>query len=262
MSAYEVHMLGLDEIKPYTNNPRNNEAAVEAVIASIIQFGFRVPILVDKDNVIVAGHTRFAAVNAIIDRDPTYADQLGRIPCFRADDLTEDQVRAFRLVDNKVSELAEWNFDLLAGEVSLLTEAGINLTEFGWSQEEVDCLKAVVSDDCLNPDTWVQQDGDGINGPLTGPRSHGDSSDGSSVRATVGTFGFMVLRADYDKWFDEIMQENDFDFDRATNEVARRLGLSEAKEARANFLRRQAGVDISDLIAPKTETEGEAVVTV
>jgi hypothetical protein len=237
-NQYKVDMLALDEIVPYENNPRNNEPAVDAVIASIVSFGFRVPLLVDRNNVLVAGHTRLEAVKRIIQRDPTRAADLGQLPCFRADDLSEDQVRAFRLVDNKTSELAEWNFDMLATEVELLTEAGINLTEFGWAQEEIDCLKSVVAEDCLDPSTWERpaETADGVNTALTNKRSLSHSADGSSVRVTVGTLGFMVLRDDYEKWFEAIMAENSFDFERVNDEAARRLGLLEAKTARTNYM--------------------------
>lgn len=87
-----------NKIVPYENNPRLNDEAVEAVANSIKQFGFKVPIIIDSSNIIVAGHTRLKA-----------AKQLGmdKVPCIVADDLTEEQIRAFRLVDNKVSELAD-----------------------------------------------------------------------------------------------------------------------------------------------------------
>jgi hypothetical protein len=253
-SNYQVDLLALDEIVPYANNPRNNENAVDAVIASIIQFGFRVPLLVDKDNVLVAGHTRLEAVKRIVERDPSREADLGRLPCFRADDLTEDQVRAFRVVDNKTAELAEWNFDLLADEVSLLAEAGIQLTEFGWSQEEIDCLKSVVSEDCLNPASWEEGGGDGVSRSISATRDLGTSADGSSIRVTVGSFGFMILRDDYDKWFDERMQANSFDFEKANDEVASMLNLKQAKEARVNYLMNFNKVKEA---APAAETQAD-----
>lgn len=89
----------VERLRPYENNPRKNDDAVGAVTASIREFGFKVPIIVDRDGEIVAGHTRLKA-----------AKQLGlaTVPVVVADDLTPDQVRAFRLADNKTSELAEW----------------------------------------------------------------------------------------------------------------------------------------------------------
>lgn len=110
----------LSELIPYENNPRNNENAVEAVMNSIREFGFKVPIVIDKDNVIVAGHTRFEA-----------AKKLGMeaVPCIVADDLTEEQVRAFRLADNKTAELAGWDFRMLEEELDRLE---LDMSQFGF----------------------------------------------------------------------------------------------------------------------------------
>ena len=100
----EIIQVGINDIKPYPNNPRNNDNAVEVVVNSIKEFGFKVPIIVDKDNVIVAGHTRLKAAKKL---------GLKYVPCIVAGDLTEEQVKAFRLADNKTSELAQWDFELL-----------------------------------------------------------------------------------------------------------------------------------------------------
>lgn len=105
--------LPIDEIIPYERNPRKNDGAVEAVAASIREFGFKVPIVVDAQNVIVTGHTRHKAARKL---------GLTECPCIRADDLTPEQVRAYRLADNKVTELAEWDFDLLAAELAELPD--------------------------------------------------------------------------------------------------------------------------------------------
>lgn len=114
------------DLKPYANNPRNNDAAVDAVASSIKQFGFKVPIVIDKDNVIVAGHTRLKA-----------AEKLGldKVPCIIADDLTEEQIKAFRLADNKTAELAEWDFNALAKEIADLDT--IDVSEFGFDEADI-----------------------------------------------------------------------------------------------------------------------------
>lgn len=103
-----VQEIKLKDIKPYGKNPRKNDDAVPYVAESIKQFGFKVPIVIDKNNVIVAGHTRYKA-----------AKKLGfkSVPCIIADDLTDEQIKAFRLADNKVSEKAEWDLDLLDSEI-------------------------------------------------------------------------------------------------------------------------------------------------
>lgn len=114
----------ITEIKPYEKNPRKNDEAVEYVANSIKEFGFKVPIVIDKNGVIVAGHTRYKA-----------AQELGfeKLPCVIADDLTEEQVKAFRLADNKVGELAEWDFDLLDKELDGIFD--INMSEFGFDSD-------------------------------------------------------------------------------------------------------------------------------
>ena len=99
----------LSDIKPYEKNPRKNDNAVEYVANSIKSFGFKVPIVIDKDGVIVAGHTRYKASKKL---------GLEKVPCIIADDLTDEQIKAYRLADNKVSEKSEWDFDLLFDELS------------------------------------------------------------------------------------------------------------------------------------------------
>ena len=89
----------LSELKPYEKNPRKNDEAVKYVMESIKEFGFKVPIIIDKNNVIVCGHTRYKASKKL---------KLDTVPCIIADDLTEEQIKAFRLADNKVSEKGEW----------------------------------------------------------------------------------------------------------------------------------------------------------
>lgn len=115
----------INEIKPYEKNPRKNDEAVQYVANSIKEFGFKVPIVIDKNGVIVAGHTRYKA-----------AQELGleKLPCVIADDLTEEQVKAFRLADNKVGELAEWDFDLLGEELDGIFD--IDMSDFGFDLNE------------------------------------------------------------------------------------------------------------------------------
>ena len=111
----------IDDLIPYDNNPRNNDDAVPAVVASISEFGFKVPIIIDKDNVIVAGHTRLKAAKRL---------GLKQVPCIVADDLSEEQIKAFRLADNKVAELATWDLEKLELELSELDDFGME--DFGF----------------------------------------------------------------------------------------------------------------------------------
>ena len=116
----------LDSIYYYENNPRRNEKAVKSVRNSIKEFGFLNPIILDKDNVIICGHTRFLA-----------AQQLGieNVPTIIADDLTEEQVTAFRLADNKVAEIAVWDKDKLHQELMELKDI-FNMADFGFKSEK------------------------------------------------------------------------------------------------------------------------------
>ena len=114
----------LEDIRPYEKNPRRNDKAVDKVAASIRDFGFKVPIVIDKNGVIIAGHTRYkASVNL----------GLENVPCIVADDLTPKQIKAFRLADNKVGEISEWDEDLLKDE---LDELDYDMSEFGFDIEE------------------------------------------------------------------------------------------------------------------------------
>jgi ParB-like chromosome segregation protein Spo0J len=118
----EIITKKIDEVIPYENNPRKNDEAVEYVAKSIEQFGFKVPIIIDKDNVIVTGHTRLKAAKKL---------GLKEVPCIMADDLTEEQIKAFRLADNKVGEIATWDFDLLNTELENIFD--IDMDDFGFS---------------------------------------------------------------------------------------------------------------------------------
>ena len=115
----------VEELIPYVNNPRNNEAAVDFVAASIKEFGFKNPIIIDKDGVIVAGHTRHAAAKKL---------GLESGPCIMADDLTEQQIKAFRLADNKTAELATWDLEKL--EIELEGIDDLEMTDFGFEELE------------------------------------------------------------------------------------------------------------------------------
>lgn len=115
----EIVNKKIKDLKPYENNPRFNDEAVQYVANSIKEFGFKVPMVIDKDNVIVAGHTRYKAALEL---------GLKEVPCIVADDLTDEQIKAFRLADNKVSEQASWNYDLLDEELQNIFN--INMSDF------------------------------------------------------------------------------------------------------------------------------------
>ena len=137
----EIVNKNIGELIPYEKNPRKNKDAVQYVANSIKEFGFKVPVVIDKNNVIVCGHTRALA-----------GKQLGlkEIPCIVADDLTDEQIKAFRLADNKVGEIAEWDIDLLNDELDGILD--IDMTDFGFDFSELeDEEKEIVEDEPPEP---------------------------------------------------------------------------------------------------------------
>lgn len=125
--------VDVNNIIPYKNNPRNNAKAIEKVANSIKEFGFKIPIVLDKNNVIVAGHTRLAAALAL---------GYEKVPVIYADDLSEEQVKAFRIADNSTADLAGWDFNLLEEELEKVQD--IDMTDFGFvkkaSEMDIDTL--------------------------------------------------------------------------------------------------------------------------
>lgn len=125
-AARKAVMRPVAEIFPYEHNPRLNERAVDSVENSIKEFGFQVPIIVDAESVIICGHTRLMAAQRL---------GLSKVPVIVADDLTDDQVRAFRIADNRLGELAEWDEDKLTEEFLKLGGA-IDLELFGFRAQD------------------------------------------------------------------------------------------------------------------------------
>lgn len=119
--------MNVEELIPYENNPRKNDEAVDKVALSISAFGFKVPLVIDSNNVIVTGHTRLKA-----------AKKLGikSVPCIKADDLTDEQIKAFRLADNKVAEFAQWDEEKLMQELEALGEVDMSLYGFAFPEDE------------------------------------------------------------------------------------------------------------------------------
>ena len=124
----KIQELDITEIIPYANNPRDNSKAIDAVAASIKEFGFKVPVVIDRNNILITGHTRLEA-----------AKKLGitKIPAIRASDLTDAQVKAFRLADNKVSEIATWDDKALAAELQALDDMDFDMSDFGFADDEL-----------------------------------------------------------------------------------------------------------------------------
>ena len=137
-------MKKVTELQEYENNPRNNEEAVKAVANSIKEFGFKVPIVITKDNVIIAGHTRLKAALSL---------DLIEVPCIIADDLNEAQIKAFRLADNKTAELATWDLSRLEAELS---EIDMDMLQFGFEEME-ELLPDNAADDDFDVDAEIPE---------------------------------------------------------------------------------------------------------
>lgn len=137
----EIVLKKVEEIKPYKNNPRFNDDAVKYVANSIKEFGFKQPIVIDKNNEIIAGHTRYKASLEL---------GLKEVPCIVASDLTKEQVKAYRLADNKVSEKSQWDYELLNDELDDILN--INMDDFGFLEQNIDWDDV----DDLSEDTYDQ----------------------------------------------------------------------------------------------------------
>jgi len=126
----KIEDIKLADLVPYEHNPRKNDKSVDKVAASIKEFGFKAPIVIDKNNVIVCGHTRYKAAKKL---------GLDTVPCIRADDLTDEQIKAYRLADNKVGEDSEWDFDKLDDELKDIFD--IDMGEFGFDLDDAPDVK-------------------------------------------------------------------------------------------------------------------------
>ena len=143
-TARAIIMLPVPEVRPYEKNPRKNAEAVKYVKASIEKFGFKQPIIVDSNRVIIAGHTRLEAAKSL---------GMAEVPCIVADDLTDAQVKALRLADNKVAEFSEWEMNLLGEELGELAEiSDIDMGDFGFDDnlEMDDEEENVTEEKCVN----------------------------------------------------------------------------------------------------------------
>ena len=133
--------LPIKALKPYKNNPRHNDKAVEYVANSLREFGWKQPIVIDEQYEIIAGHTRWKAAKML---------GMETVPCVMADDLTPEQVQAYRLTDNKTAEMADWDFELLEQELNDIDPAMFDMADFGFFQDDNQDAKTpaeIVEDD-------------------------------------------------------------------------------------------------------------------
>jgi hypothetical protein len=204
-----MEYLDINDVAPYEFNPRDNAAAIASVANSIRTFGFLVPVVVDHDNVLVAGHTRVEAAKTL---------GLNEVPAIRAGHLTPEQIDTFRIIDNKVAELARWDFDLLSQEISRLRGSGIEFTDYGFAQEEIDCLTDVVADDCLNTDRLIDEAArDRIR--RTERRAP------QTARVVIGEIVFFLPATVYRQWVDGIRVRHDYEERAIIRDIKNRLGM-------------------------------------
>lgn len=147
-----IEMWPVDRPKPYPGNPRVNAGAVDAVAESIKRFGFRVPVVVDSADVIIAGHTRMLAAAKL---------GLKEVPVHVAADLSPDQAKALRLADNKSGEIATWDDSLLARELGELFERGIDMGDIGFTEAELEAARVKAAQyDCESGEMPALREGD------------------------------------------------------------------------------------------------------
>lgn len=205
-------ILAIEDIAPYEYNPRKNERAIESVANSIRSYGFMVPVVIDENNVLVTGHTRIEAAKTL---------DMTEVTAIRAEHLSPEAIAQFRIVDNKVAEIAEWDHELLAEEIAKLEPFGIDWTAFGFTQNEIDCLSQLVGEDCLDVAELnsaaaqaEQRTNDAVRAPMM-------------TRFVMGEIVFFVPQSQYRAWLNGVRSLHDFDKDAVENEIMERLGLNQ-----------------------------------
>lgn len=201
--------VDINSLVPYEFNPRDNAAAVESVANSIKTFGFLIPVVIDRNMVLVCGHTRVEAAKTL---------GIAEVPSLLAEHLTEDQIAAFRLIDNKVAEMAKWDFDLLSGEINKLGSAGLTLTDYGWTREELDCLTGMVQDDCLSAEGLVN-----LEAQERIKRTERRAP--ATARFVLGEIVFFIPATEYRQWADAIRTLHDYNEQDIVADLKRRLGI-------------------------------------
>lgn len=195
----KVELVALDKVIPYARNPRITAHAVDKVAASIKEFGFRQPIVVDSEMVIIAGHVRHLASQKL---------GLKKVPVHVADGLTAEQVKAYRIADNRTGEDAQWDKEMLALEIGELDAASFDTSLLGFEAAELDELHR-----------GLEALGDGLEDDGEKPIEEADT------KATIGAYSFVIPREQYLKWIEDVKQAAGFDKESINNELKHRLGL-------------------------------------
>ena len=196
----KVELLDLKKLVPYARNPRITAHAVDKVAASIKEFGFRQPIVVDSEMVIIAGHVRYQAAQKL---------GLKKVPVHVADGLSAEQVKAYRIADNRTGEDAQWDNEMLSLELADLDNMQFDKAVLGFEAAELEQLQKSL-ESLLT---------DGIDDDEENPIIEADT------RATIGPYSFEIPRERYLAWIEEVKQEVGFDKEAIVNEMQKRLGL-------------------------------------
>ncbi len=197
MDNLKITYKKTEDLIPYINNPRNNDGAVDKVASSIKNFGFKVPIVVDGDNEIIAGHTRLKAAKKL---------GMDEVPCIVADDLNDGQIKAFRLADNRVAEFSEWDMELLESELEELEDydLGFEFDDMGMDFADLEGLEAAAETVEAEEDDFdeesMKDDGGIVRGDLFQLGNHrlmcGDSTDIRTVKNLTGGVVMNLLITD------------------------------------------------------------------
>lgn len=190
----KVEDWDIERLIPYARNPRKNSDTVDGLAASIKGFGFQQPIVVDTENVIVVGHTRYLAAKK---------PGLKKVPVLVAKDLTPEQAKAYRIVDNKLQEKSKWDYELLELELS---EVELDLGAFDLT------FGGIVPAPVAHPDSEISD-------------AHLSNDDGPDTMVVIGSYRFPVDRNKYLEWIEDIRQEVGFDEPAIIAEISQRLGF-------------------------------------
>lgn len=218
----------LTAIKPHKRNPRDNTAAVDVVAASLREFGFLVPIVLDGGGEIIAGHTRYQAAKDIYKKkgeirlpDGSLLPK-GHVLVLRAKHLNPVQVRAFRVIDNRTSELATWKDSLLQQELAFLQDEGLALTPLGFDEDDIARVSKLAQQADALPPSTVDDEIEASEGDT---RTRTVSRVPKSVRVQVGDIRFHVLTDKFEAWLHNLRRANKFDDARVIAALAKKMGL-------------------------------------
>lgn len=202
----KIQMISPDKVIPYARNPRVNEHAIDKVAASLKEFGWKQPIVVDKDMVIIVGHVRHQAAKRL---------EMEHVPIMVADDLTPEQVKAYRIADNRVGEESQWDDEFLALEFSELGTAEFDTAILGFDETEIDNIQKALDEAAAEIEDGFTEDDD----------QDLDDVEEADTQATIGEYRFSIERQKYLDWMEEIKQSVGFEKENVTKELQKRLGL-------------------------------------